>query len=165
MMAKIWTKHSKPPLNIQKPGGQPRQTCGKERRAGATPAGRKMRIFCRLPRAGYKTADDTDLHTPLNDAYHMQVAYQGAASTRRTIAGTGKPAPYYAASGRGSPNAGFTFYPSDKASNAAGRNIQACAMRGLFLSGCAGIENAGEVGMWAKKKPGNSPRIWWIVRI
>lgn len=63
----------------------------------------------------------------------MQLTYQGAANTRRTIAGTGKPAPYYAASGRGSLNAGFTFYPSDKASNAAGRNIQACAMRGLLL--------------------------------
>lgn len=37
----------------------------------------KMRIFCRLPRAGYKTADDTDLYAPLNDAYHVQVAEQG----------------------------------------------------------------------------------------
>ena len=52
-----------------------------------------MRIFCRLPRAGYKTAVDTDLHAPLNDAYHVQVTYQGAASTRRTIAETGKPVP------------------------------------------------------------------------
>lgn len=37
----------------------------------------KMLIFCCLPLAGYKTADDTDLYAPLNDAYHVQVAEQG----------------------------------------------------------------------------------------
>ena len=124
-----------------------------------------MRIFCRLPRAGYKTADDTDLHAPLNDAYHVQVTYQGAASTRRTIAGTGKPVPLSCGERAQEPECRVYFSPLDKASNAAGRNIQACAVRGLFLSGCAGIENAGEVGMWAKKENrGSTPRLWWIVR-
>ena len=37
----------------------------------------KMCIFCRLPLAGYKKADDSDLYAPLNDAYHVQVAEQG----------------------------------------------------------------------------------------
>ena len=86
MMAKIWTKHSKPPLNIPKPGGETRHICGKEtHKLSAKPLceqvqlllAAKMRIFCRLPRAGYQTADDTDLYAPLNDAYHVQVAEQG----------------------------------------------------------------------------------------
>ena len=152
MMAKIWTKHSKPPLNIPKPGGQPRQTCGKERRTGATPAGRKMRIFCRLPRAGYKTADDTDLHTPLNDAYHMQVAYQGAASTRRTIAGTGKPVPLSCGIRAQEPECRVYFLPFRQGQQCSWPEYSSLRSAWAFSFRCAGIENAGEVGMWAKKK-------------
>ena len=114
-----------------------------------------MRIFCRLPRAGYKTADDTDLHTPLNDAYHVQVTYQGAASTRRTIAGTGKPVPLSCGERAQEPECRVYFLPFRQGQQCSWPEYPSLRNAWAFSFRCAGIENAGEVGMWAKKKTGD----------
>lgn len=148
MMAKIWTKHSKPPLNIPKPGGETRQTCGKETRklSAKLPCEQvqlllaaKMHIFCRLPRAGYKTAVGGCKYPPHDSG-------NGEASPlimRRAGAGARMPGLLFTLQTRPAMQLAGIFKPAQ------------CVG---FSFRCAGIENAGEVGMWAKKKTGVIPR-------
>ena len=71
----------------------------------------KMLIFCRLPRAGDKTAVDTDLHAPLNDAHHVQGRLSGGCKYPPHDSGTGKPVPLLCGERAREPECRVSFSP------------------------------------------------------
>ena len=89
-----------------------------------------------------------------------KVAYQGAASTRRTIAGTGKPVPLLCGERAQEPECRVSFSPFRQGQQCIWPEYSSLRSAWAFSFRCAGIGNAGEVGMWAKKrKPGFIPRL------
>ena len=125
-----------------------------------------MRIFCRLPRAGYKTAVDTDLHAPLNDAYHVQGHLSGGCKYPPHDSGTGKPVPLLCGERAREPECRVSFSPFRQGQQCIWPEYSSLRSAWAFSFRCAGIGNAGEVGMWAKKKTGDRfPGFRFILRL
>ena len=95
-----------------------------------------------------------------------KVAYQGVASTRRTIAGTGKPVPLLCGERAQEPECRVSFSPFRQGQQCIWPEYPSLRNAWAFSFRCAGIGNAGEVGMWAKKKTGDRfPGFRFILRL